>query len=217
MRSLLLIPLFLAACSPSSVHSEEPPPSPEAIAAGIAPSSVQGEHEVALLAGGCFWCVESAYDDLPGVISAESGYAGGPELAPTYKQVSYGKTGHAEVVRVVYDPKVLTFERVLEIFWHNIDPFQKNAQFCDRGTQYRSAIFALDARQKAHASKTKEELGRKFGRTIATEINAGAVFWRAEEYHQDFHVKEPAHYQRYRRGCGRDARLQEIWGDEAGH
>jgi peptide-methionine (S)-S-oxide reductase len=187
-------------------------------ARGIAPASTDADgHGVALFAGGCFWCVESVFDEHKGVISAVSGYAGGEEIAPTYKDVGYGRTHHTEVVRVVYDPAVVTYAELLDVFWHQIDPFQTNGQFCDKGEHYRSAVFALDADQRKLAEETKAAHGVRFDKTIATHIYDGHVFWPAEEYHQDFHVKNPVHYLSYRTGCGRDRRIEEVWGSTAKH
>jgi peptide-methionine (S)-S-oxide reductase len=214
MRTLLLLTFLLAACgSPAATAEETPAPTGPP---GVAVSPTQGEHEVALLAGGCFWCLESAFDPVPGVISAVSGYAGGPEQHPTYKQVSSHKTGHAEVVRVVYDPKVITYEGILHLFWRNIDPFDGRGQFCDKGTQYRPAVFPMSPAQRAQAEADVAALSAKLGRPFAVTIEDDAVFWEAEAYHQDFWRTNEEHYLRYRRGCGRDKRLQEVWGAEAG-
>lgn len=183
-------------------------------ARAVAPVSVDANgHGVALFAGGCFWCIESVFDDHKGVISAVSGYAGGEEIAPTYKDVGYGRTGHTEVVRVVFDPAVVTYAELLDVFWGQVDPFQVNGQFCDKGPQYRSAVFALDADQRKLADATKAAHKERFGREIATIIYDGHTFWPAETYHQDFHVKNPVHYLSYRTGCGRDRRIKEIWGE----
>jgi peptide-methionine (S)-S-oxide reductase len=171
---------------------------------------------VALFAGGCFWCMETPFHSTPGVISATSGYTGGTKKDPTYHEVSSGGTGHAESVRVVFDPKRITYAQLLEVFWHNVDPFSAEGQFCDRGNQYRSAIFALDAEQKRLAEESKRALEKRFGRSIATEIVPANEFYAAEEYHQQFYKKNPARYYSYRAGCGRDQRLREVWGEAAG-
>jgi peptide-methionine (S)-S-oxide reductase len=174
---------------------------------------------VATFAGGCFWCMEPPFDKLEGVKSTTSGYTGGPEVRPTYEQVSSGRTGHAEAVRIVYDPEVVSYERLLEVFWHNIDPTVEDRQFCDWGKQYRTAIYPHDAEQRrlAEASKQRiEESGRLPG-PVVTEIVDAGPFYPAEEYHQDFYVKSPVRYKTYRTGCGRDARLRELWGEQAGH
>jgi methionine-S-sulfoxide reductase len=169
----------------------------------------------ATFAGGCFWCMEPPFDKTPGVLSTTSGYAGGEERDPTYEQVSSGRTGHAEVVQIVYDPKKVTYEQLLEVFWRNIDPVDGGGQFCDRGSQYRTGIFYEGQEQKALAEASKralEESGRLPG-PIVTEITPLEAFYPAEEYHQDFYKKSFLRYRSYRTGCGRDRRLQELWGE----
>ena len=172
----------------------------------------------ATFAGGCFWCEETAFVDVPGVISVTSGYTGGTVPNPTYEQVSAGGTGHAESVQVVYDPSKITYEKLLEVFWHNVDPTQPNGQFCDHGNQYRSAIFYADDTQRKAAEESKRKLEEqpRFKGKIATQIVPAGPFYRAEEYHQQFYKKNPLRYQTYRAGCGRDARLKAIWGEAAG-
>lgn len=177
-----------------------------------APALAEGQAE-AIFAGGCFWCVESAFEGLPGVIRVTSGYTGGPETHPTYRSVSSGRTGHAEAVRVVYDPTRIRYERLLEVFWHNIDPLSAGGQFCDRGRQYRSAIFAVNAEQRRLAEASRRRVRQRLGRDIVTPVVDARPFWVAEAYHQDYYRKNPARYQRYRRGCGRDRRLRELWGE----
>ena len=168
----------------------------------------------ATFAGGCFWCMEPPYDQLPGVVATTSGYAGGEEKNPTYQQVSAGATGHAEVVQVLYDPSKVSYSKLLEVFWKNIDPTVKDRQFCDTGAQYRTAIFYHDENQKKLALESKAELQKseKFKQSIVTEIVPLKQFYPAEEYHQDFYKKNPVHYKTYRTGCRRDARLEELWG-----
>jgi peptide-methionine (S)-S-oxide reductase len=168
----------------------------------------------ATFAGGCFWCVEEAFDPVPGVVSTISGYMGGHTRNPTYESISTGRTGHAEVVQVEYDPAKVSFEKLLEVFWRNIDPTQRDGQFCDHGPQYRSAVFFHDAEQQrlAEASKAALMKNKPFKGDIVTEITAAAEFWRAEEYHQDYYKKNPARYKFYKTGCGRAARLRELWG-----
>ena len=165
----------------------------------------------ATFAGGCFWCMEPPYDKLDGVKETISGYTGGRTASPTYEEVSAGGTGHAEVVRVVYDPAVVSYETLVEVFWKNIDPFATNRQFCDTGDQYRSAIFYHDAAQRKVAEDTKRAHEKRFGREIATQIVPVGNFTRAEEYHQDYYRKNPVRYKFYRWNCGRDARLREVW------
>jgi len=177
-----------------------------------------GERATAIFAGGCFWCEETAFEGLDGVLSVTSGYTGGQTKNPTYEQVSAGWTGHAESVEVLYDPAKISYERLLEIFWHNVDPLQRDGQFCDHGTQYRSAIFYRDESQRkaAEDSKRKLEEQPRFNGKIATQIVPASIFYPAEEYHQQFYKKSPLRYQTYRLGCGRDARLRELWGEAAG-
>ena len=172
----------------------------------------------ATFAGGCFWCVESDFDKVPGVISTTSGYIGGSVANPTYEQVSAKKTGHAEAVEIVFDPQQVTYERLVEYFWHTIDPTTKDRQFCDGGTPYRTAIFAQDAEQLkiAQASKAALEKSKPFKDAVVTEIALATRFYPAEDYHQDYYLKNPVRYKYYRSGCGRDARLKELWGDKAG-
>ena len=188
-----------------------------AISAGLA-APAKAVESVAIFAGGCFWCMEPPYDKTDGVISTTSGYTGGHVPNPAYKDVSAGKTGHIEAVKIVYDPEKVTYEKLLHIFWRNIDPLRKNAQFCDEGSQYRSAIFPQDQAQRKAAERSKSELeaSERFSRPIVTEILDAAPFYEAEEYHQDYYLKNPNRYSFYRWGCGRDARLEQIWGDEAG-
>ena len=174
--------------------------------------------EIAIFAGGCFWCVEADFDKVPGVLSTTSGYIGGRVANPTYRQVSAGTTGHTEAVRIVYDPSKVNFDRLLHVFWRTIDPVTKDAQFCDYGTQYRTGIFATnDAQfQKAQQSRAALEKSGRLKRPIVTEIVRAGPFYPAEDYHQDYYKKEPLRYNLYRFNCGRDARLDELWGPEAG-
>jgi peptide-methionine (S)-S-oxide reductase len=193
-----------------------------AVAVGLAAAAVSlaapAERASAIFAGGCFWCEETAFEGVPGVISVTSGYTGGQKKNPTYEEVSSGGTGHAESVEVVFNPKEISYAKLLDIFWHNVDPFQANGQFCDHGTQYRSAIFYRDEAQKreAEASKQKLEADPKFRGKIVTQIVPASTFYPAEEYHQDFYKKSPFRYHSYRIGCGRDARLKELWGAAGG-
>lgn len=170
---------------------------------------------LATFAGGCFWCMEAPFDELPGVISTTSGYTGGFKDNPTYDEVSSGKTGHAEAVQVLYDSTKISYGRLLAVFWKNIDPLAVNRQFCDAGSQYRSAIFYHneEQRQLAEASKRELEQSGRFKQPIVTEIAPMTKFYAAEEYHQDFYQKNSLHYKAYRAGCGRDRRLRELWGE----
>jgi len=173
-----------------------------------------GKYQSAIFAGGCFWCMEPAFEKLHGVISVTSGYTGGRKKNPTYEEVSSGSTGHAESVQVLYDPRKISYEKLLEVFWHNIDPTTPDRQFCDRGSQYRSGIFYLNDEQKRLAleSKAALEKSKPFKEPVVTEITPAAEFYPAEEYHQDFYKKNPVRYNTYRTGCGRDRRLKELWG-----
>ena len=166
----------------------------------------------ATFAGGCFWCMEPPFDKLDGVISTTSGYTGGHSANPTYEQVSAGKTGHAEAVEIVYDPRKVTYAQLLEVFWRNIDPLTANAQFCDKGSQYRSGIFAHDETQRRLAEESKSAVAARLRKPVVTEIVAASTFWPAEDYHQDYYKKNPIRYKFYRATCGRDRRLEEIWG-----
>jgi peptide-methionine (S)-S-oxide reductase len=185
--------------------------------AGDTPPSVKPASAplaTAEFAGGCFWCTEADFEKLTGVVKAESGYSGGRLKNPTYEQVSRGGTGHAESVLVTYDPKQVTYEKLLDYFWHSIDPTVKDQQFCDIGEQYRSVIFYQNDAQKkaAEASKAALERSKKFTH-IYTEIIPASRFYLAEDYHQDYYKKNPIRYKFYRNGCGRDARINEIWGE----
>jgi peptide-methionine (S)-S-oxide reductase len=168
----------------------------------------------ATFAGGCFWCMEEVYDKVPGVITTVSGYIGGHAKNPTYEQIGTGRTGHAEVVQVEYDPAKVSYAKLLEVFWRNIDPTQKDAQFCDQGSQYRSGVFYHDEEQKrlAEASRLALQKNKPFRGEIVTEITQASQFYPAEGYHQDFHLKNPTRYKFYKSGCGREARLQQLWG-----
>ena len=178
----------------------------------FAADSKPASEATAVFAGGCFWCVEADFDKLPGVTKTESGYAGGKQPHPTYHDVSAGGTGHAEVVRITYDPKVVSYEKLLDYFWHHVDPTVKDQQFCDIGNQYRTAILYENDAQKASALASKSAL-EKSGRLphVYTEIAPAGAFYPAEEYHQDYYTKNPVRYKYYRYNCGRDARIKEVW------
>jgi methionine-S-sulfoxide reductase len=166
---------------------------------------------VATFASGCFWCTEADFDKVPGVISTISGYTGGKVANPTYRQVTTGQTGHTEAVQVVYDPAVVSYEKLLDHYWRNVDPFVAHRQFCDVGTQYRPVIFFHTPEQRTAAEASKARVQKMFKQPIVVTIEAAAPFYRAEEYHQDYYKKNSAQYRFYRFGCGRDARLEEIW------
>ncbi|MDH5208509.1 MAG: peptide-methionine (S)-S-oxide reductase MsrA [Burkholderiaceae bacterium] len=211
-RSLGRFGLFLAAAMCiGGIAAQDRTPPPRSSLAG---STVA----VATFAGGCFWCMEPPFDKLDGVISTTSGYIGGTLPNPTYEQVSAGRTGHAEAVQVAYDPSRVTYEKLLDVFWHNVDPTVRDRQFCDVGSQYRTGIFVHNAEQRrlAEASKAALERTKPFKGSIVTEVVDAGTFYPAEEYHQDYYQKNPVRYRYYRAGCGRDARLREVWGDRAG-
>lgn len=176
-----------------------------------------GRVEYATFAMGCFWCGETQFEQQPGVKRVLSGYTGGTEERPTYEQVSAGATSHYESIQVAFDPKVTTYEKMLDLFWHGIDPTQGNGQFCDHGRQYLSAVFGHNARQLRLAEESKKaiEASGVLPAPIVTEIRPAGAFWPAEDYHQDFWKKDPMRYRSYREGCGRDRRLAELWGDKA--
>ena len=183
-----------------------------------APTSLAPTLAKAIFAGGCFWCVESDFDKIPGVISTTSGYTGGNTVNPSYEQVSSHTTGHAEAVEVVFDPAKVSYERLVTYFWHTIDPTVKDQQFCDHGSPYRTAIFTNGPEQLkvAQATRATLEKTKPFKEPVVTEIVPAGVFYPAEDYHQDYYKKNPIRYKYYRASCGRDARLQQLWGDQAG-
>lgn len=202
----LLAAITLAACKPGAADATQSTPPTSSIA--------PGKQAVAVFAGGCFWCTESDFDKMPGVLSTTSGYTGGNVENPTYEQVSAGTTGHIEAVQVRYDPTITSYAKLVEAFWPTIDPLTANAQFCDQGEQYRSAIFYSTPEEKsvAEASRDALQASGRFDQPIVTEILPGAVFYPAEEYHQDYYMKNPLRYAYYRNGCGRDDRLEQLWG-----
>lgn len=240
LKALLASMLLLGSVTACARSAPEPPPqaapaiteqpartlslataSPVAIgqapAAGPA-AAAGGKTAKAIFAGGCFWCMEPPYDKLPGVISTTSGYTAGRTANPSYEQVSRGGTGHTEAVQVVYDPARVSYAKLLEVFWRNIDPVAVNRQFCDVGDQYRSGIYPTNAEQlrQAQASKQALEKSGRFRQGIATEIRAASAFYPAESYHQDYYLKNPVRYKFYRYNCGRDQRLRDVWGPPAG-
>lgn len=178
----------------------------------------QKKLEVATFAGGCFWCMEPPFENLaPGVTDVVSGYTGGRTRNPTYEEVSTGSTGHIEAVRVTYDPARVSYEKLLEAFWRNIDPTDEHGQFADKGTQYHTAIFYHDEAQRKAAEESKKALAalKKFDRPIVTRILPASDFYPAEDYHQDYHKKNPLHYNRYKTGSGRAGFLKRMWGGES--
>jgi peptide-methionine (S)-S-oxide reductase len=195
MRRLLLV-FALFASGMAFAQSNEPP-----------------RQAVATFAGGCFWCVEADFDKVDGVISTTSGYIGGKVANPTYNQVVTGATGHTEAVEIVFDPSKVSYQKLLDVFWRNHDPLAKDRQFCDSGDQYRAGIFYHDDEQKRLAEETKKTVQMKFApRGVHTEVTKAPTFYKAEDYHQDYYQKNPMRYTFYRFNCGRDQRLEELWG-----
>ena len=182
-------------------------------------SANMGTQHSAIFAGGCFWCMEKPFDQLEGVVSTTSGYTGGSKVDPSYKEVSAGGTGHTEAIRIVYDPTKVSYKKLLDVFWVNVDPTTNDRQFCDKGSQYRPGIFTADEAQAkaAKASLASLKTTKPFSDPIKVEITPATTFYPAEDYHQDYYQKNPIRYRYYRGGCGRDARLKELWGDKAGH
>lgn len=200
MKTVMILLVSLAAFSPITLQAQE--------------TTAPKDRAVAVFAGGCFWCMEPPYDKFDAVIATVSGYTGGRVESPTYEQVSAGGTGHAEAVQVIYDPKTISYKKLLDVFWHNIDPLDAGGQFCDRGSSYRSAIFYANKKQRrlAQASKQALQKSARFRRAIVTEIVPLGEFYKAEDYHQNYYQKNALRYKYYRWLCGRDARLEELWG-----
>ena len=180
-----------------------------------ADTSTNSHYKSAILAGGCFWCIESDFEKLDGVIDVVSGYTGGHIKNPTYKQVSAGTSGHIEAVEVTYDPKVISHTKILDFFWHHIDPTRNDGQFCDRGPQYRPAIFYKDADEKKRVLESAKNIenNKPFSEALKVEYIEAQAFYLAEDYHQDYYKKSPLRYKYYRYSCGRDARVKELWGE----
>lgn len=201
---LCILSLSLTFTAPACAATED----------AIAPTAeANGPTATAVFAGGCFWCMEKPFDELPGVIDTTSGYTGGTVENPTYEQVSAGGTGHYESVQITYDPSQVSYAQLLEVFWQNVDPVDNRGQFCDKGSQYRSAIFYQNEAQQTAAQASKQALAAdKFEQTIATDIQPATTFYPAEDYHQNYYQTHPVRYKVYRFACGRDQRLAEIWG-----
>ncbi|MCP3960067.1 MAG: peptide-methionine (S)-S-oxide reductase MsrA [bacterium] len=210
MRKIILSAVFLGiaftACGAPDIGAADG-------AAGAATSAKTEGLSKATFAGGCFWCMEPPFDKLDGVHSTTSGYTAGEQKNPTYRQVSAGVTGHTEAVQILFDPEKISYAELVDVFWRNIDPLAVDRQFCDGGTQYRTGIYYHDEEQQRLAEETRAEVAKRFDQPIATEIEAAAEFYPAEDYHQDYYKKNPVRYKMYRTGCGRDRRLQELWGD----
>jgi peptide-methionine (S)-S-oxide reductase len=202
--ALVLAPLGACSEGAAAQHAE---------GSGTAPAGAA----LATFAGGCFWCMEPPFEKLDGVLDVVSGFAGGSEPSPSYDDVAHGRTGHAEAVQVTYDPAKVTYEQLLDVYWHNVDPLDPGGQFCDRGEQYRTAIFVHDEEQRRLAEQSKQGLEGRFERPIVTEIVPASTFYPAEDYHQNYYEKNPIRYKFYRWNCGRDQRLAELWGEQATH
>ncbi len=208
---LTLLAAILLAMGAAVSQTNPPTPTPAAAPAGLANAAGSAR---ATFAGGCFWCVEADFDKLPGVLSTSSGYIGGTVVNPSYNQVAAKGTGHAEAVEIRYDPARVSYEQLLVHYWRTIDPTTVDRQFCDAGSPYRSAIFTHDAAQlaAAKASLAALEKSKPFKEPIVTQIVPATTFYPAEDYHQDYYLKNPVRYKVYRTGCGRDARLKQLWG-----
>jgi peptide-methionine (S)-S-oxide reductase len=185
------------------------------MALALAGGAAAAEPETAVFAGGCFWCVEADFDKVPGVTETVSGYTGGALANPTYERVSHGGTGHYEAVQIMYDADEVSYDELLRTFWRTVDPTDEGGQFCDRGQSYLTAVFVANEEQRAAAEASKAEAEEALGQEIVTPILDLAEFWPAEDYHQDYYHKNPQRYNYYRWGCGRNARVEELWGDEA--
>jgi len=185
--------------------------------AAAATDTASTAYETATFAGGCFWCMEAPFDKLEGVISTTSGYTGGHKKDPTYKEVSHGGTGHAEAVQIVYDPEKVSYTKLLDVFWHNVDPTNAHGQFCDNGDQYRSEIFYHNEKQRRLAVASEQELekNKPFAAPIVTRIAPASTFYPAEDYHQNYYQNNPIRYKYYRYSCGRDQRLEKLWGENS--
>ena len=185
------------------------------LAAALAGGAMAGEPRTAVFAGGCFWCVEADFDKVPGVLATVSGYTGGTVENPSYKQVTFGETGHYEAVEVTYDPDRVGYRQLADIFWRTVDPTDSGGQFCDRGDSYRTAVFVADEEQRQAAQSSKAEAAAVLGQEVVTPILDMGAFWPAEDYHQGYYEKNPLRYRYYRWNCGRDQRIEELWGDAA--
>ena len=211
---LLALPAVVLATVAAGCGTSEPlPPAGPSVGMALDPALA----DTVVFAGGCFWCMEKPFEELDGVASVVSGFSGGTVANPTYDEVSRKTTGHYEVVEVIYNPQVVPFDTLLQVYWHNVDPFDDGGQFCDRGSPYRPAIFVRTPAERAAAAATVSQVQEKFGLPVLVPVLDAAPFYAAEDYHQDFYRTNPAHYNRYRTGCRRDARLEQLWGDAAGH
>lgn len=213
--SVLFISWGTVGCAQIDAADQQTNADREGVAVSTSQASEGADLVTATFAGGCFWCMEPPYDQLPGVVSTTSGYIGGTVENPTYAQVSAGGTGHVEAMQVRYDPSQVSYETLLETFWHNIDPLDNQGQFCDKGNQYRSAVFYENSAQQSLAEASKQDIAGQLDQPIATDILPADDFYPAEDYHQNYYKTRPVRYKVYRFGCGRDQRLSEIWGADA--
>lgn len=211
LRALVIATALLAGLAPAASPAAAAPSKPAAARPAAASA------DTAVFAGGCFWCMEAQYEGVPGVLSVVSGYTGGHRANPTYEEVCAHETGHYEAVRIAFDPSVTSYAALLERFWHGVDPTQADGQFCDLGESYRTAIFFRNDAQRRAALDSRAAL-KKSGRlrgAVVTEVRPAKTFWVAEDYHQDFHRKQPERYRAYRQSCLRDRRLKALWGEKA--
>lgn len=205
-----------ASAGAETTRADSPPSTEQAPELRTQTEPEEGQAQ-AYFAGGCFWCMEGPFESLPGVFNVISGYTDGDVINPTYEQVSSGTTGHSEGVRVIYDPAVISYAELLEVFWHNVDPTDAGGQFCDRGNQYRTGVYVQNEEERRLAEASKAAAAAVLGEEIVTPITDATPFYDAEDYHQNFYVTHPARYTGYRSGCGRDRRLQSLWGEAAAH
>ena len=214
LLSLLALPVVtLATLAAGCATSEPAPAAGPSVGLALDPALA----DTAVFAGGCFWCMEKPFESLDGVASVVSGFSGGTVPNPSYDEVSRKTTGHTEAVEVVYNPAVVSYDTLLQVYWHNVDPLDDGGQFCDRGSPYRPVIFVRTPAERAAAEATKAQLAERFGEPVRVPIQDAAPFYAAEDYHQDFYRTNPVRYNSYRAGCRRDARLEQLWGDAAGH
>lgn len=208
MRAGLMAAATLSGCGQRTSEAQDAVEQAAAIEA-------RGDLQTAILAAGCFWCVEQAFDEVPGVLLTASGYIGGRAANPSYRQVSAGRTGHTEALRVRFDPAQVSYEQLLQVFWRNVDPTDAGGQFCDRGSQYRSGIFYLDEAQRDFAKTSRQVLlaDPEAPKPTVSEITAASTFYPAEDHHQDYHLKNPLRYSYYKNACGRADRLSVLWGE----
>ena len=216
--SVIILSLSAVSCTSVEQTDVAEPSQPAAVSVSAQNQTSRSADEslsTAIFAGGCFWCMEKPFDELPGVVSTTSGYTGGKVENPTYAEVSRGSTGHYEAMEVQYDPEQVSYDQLLETFWYNVDPVDDRGQFCDKGDQYRSAIFYEDLEQQQAAEASKRAIANRLNESIATDILPAAPFYDAEDYHQNYYQTHAVRYQFYRNACGRDRRLAEVWGDDA--